>query len=112
MTSSHAQKQGYLARVLAAWSDRLRPLRAVPDAARLGYRQRVTLNATHDAATGWRFGLMRRDELIAIHDCPVHDARVRALVHHLARAPAGAARVAACLSAGRGTASDTDHQGA
>ena len=89
MTSSHAQKQGYLARVLAAWSDRLRPLRAVPDAARLGYRQRVTLNATHDAATGWRFGLMRRDELIAIHDCPVHDERVRALVHHLAaRLPA------------------------
>ena len=93
MTSSHAQKQGYLARVLAAWSDRLRPLRAVPDAARLGYRQRVTLNATHDAASGWRFGLMRRDELIAIHDCPVHDARVRALWCTISR---GACRRRTC----------------
>ena len=26
---------------------------------------------------------MRRDELIAIHDCPVHTARIRALVHAL-----------------------------
>jgi tRNA/tmRNA/rRNA uracil-C5-methylase (TrmA/RlmC/RlmD family) len=82
--ASHAQKQEYLARALAAWPDRLRPLRAAPAAERLGYRQRVTLTAAHDAATGWRFGLMRRDELIAIHDCPVHHPRVRALVHHLA----------------------------
>ena len=81
--ASHAQKQAYLARTLGAWSDRLQPLRGVPDAGRLGYRQRVTLSAAFDAAAGWRFGLMLRDELIAIHDCPVHDPRVRALVHHL-----------------------------
>ena len=73
MASSHAQKQGYLARVLGAWSDRLQPLRAAAKTARLGYRERVTLTAAHDEASGWRFGLMRRDELIAIHDCPVHD---------------------------------------
>jgi tRNA/tmRNA/rRNA uracil-C5-methylase (TrmA/RlmC/RlmD family) len=75
--------------VLAAWSDRLQPLRAAAKTARLGYRERVTLTAAYDQTSGWRFGLMRRDELIAIHDCPVHDQRVRALVHHLApRLPA------------------------
>lgn len=81
--ASHAQKAAYLARVLDAWSDRLRPLRGAPETARLGYRQRVTLSAAHDAAAGWRFGLMRRDELIAIHDCPVHNPMIRRLVRHL-----------------------------
>ena len=85
MASSHAQKQDYLARVLGAWSDRLRPLRAAAETARFGYRERVSLTAAHDPELGWRFGLMRRDELIAIHDCPVHARRVRALVHHLAQ---------------------------
>lgn len=80
---SLGQKQAYLARVLAPWADRLQPVASVDPAARLGYRDRVTLTARWDAATGWRFGLMRRDELIAIHDCPVHTARVRALVHLL-----------------------------
>jgi tRNA/tmRNA/rRNA uracil-C5-methylase (TrmA/RlmC/RlmD family) len=60
----------------------------VPDAQRLGYRDRVTLNARWDQAQGWRFGLMRRDELIPIHDCPVQTPRVNALVRLLiARLP-------------------------
>jgi tRNA/tmRNA/rRNA uracil-C5-methylase (TrmA/RlmC/RlmD family) len=45
-----------------------------------GYRDRVTLTAGFDAGAGWRFGMMRRDELIPIHDCPVHSARVNRLV--------------------------------
>jgi tRNA/tmRNA/rRNA uracil-C5-methylase (TrmA/RlmC/RlmD family) len=85
MASSHAQKQAYLSRALGAWSDRLQPLRAAAETARLGYRERVSLTAAHDGTSGWRFGLMRRDELIAIHDCPVHVPRIRALVHHLAQ---------------------------
>lgn len=80
---SHAQKEAYLGRALGAWADRLRPLRGAPEPARLGYRQRVTLSAAHDDVHGWRFGLMRRDELIAIHDCPVHDPTIRRLVRHL-----------------------------
>ena len=43
----------------------------------------MTLTAGWDARHGWRFGLVRRDELIPIHDCPVHTPRVRALVHLL-----------------------------
>jgi tRNA/tmRNA/rRNA uracil-C5-methylase (TrmA/RlmC/RlmD family) len=69
--------------VLGAWSDRLQQVKGAPELSRLGYRHRVTLTAAHDETSGWRFGLMRRDELIAIHDCPVHDKQVRALVHHL-----------------------------
>jgi tRNA/tmRNA/rRNA uracil-C5-methylase (TrmA/RlmC/RlmD family) len=48
-------------------------------AGRYGYRDRVTLSARH-GQDGWRFGLMRRDELIAIPRCPVHTPRILSLV--------------------------------
>lgn len=83
-SASLAQKSAYLARVLQPWADRLAPIVAPEPGQRLGYRDRVTLTARWEEAAGWRFGLMRRDELIAIHDCPVHTPRVRALVHLLA----------------------------
>jgi tRNA/tmRNA/rRNA uracil-C5-methylase (TrmA/RlmC/RlmD family) len=82
---SLAQKQDYLGRALAAWTDRIAPVLGPPPAERLGYRERVTLTARWDDAAGWRFGLVRRDELIAIHGCPVHSPRVNALVRHLVR---------------------------
>lgn len=81
---SHDQKAAYLGRVLHPWADRLAPICAPEPGRRLGYRDRVTLTARWQEQAGWRFGLMRRDELIAIHDCPVHTSRVRALVHLLA----------------------------
>ena len=87
---SLAQKSAYLERVLAPWSDRIAPIDAPAGNERLGYRDRVTLTARWSSERAWRFGLMRRDELIAIHDCPVHTARVRALVHMLVEClPAG-----------------------
>lgn len=90
MEASLTQKAGYLARVLAPWADRVAPVASLPAAGRLGYRDRVTLTARWTQGSGWRFGLMRRDELIAIHDCPVHSRRVRELVRHLAsRLPPG-----------------------
>lgn len=88
--ASLAQKASYLARVLAQWSDRIAPIVGPVAESRLGYRDRVTLTARWSPADGWQFGLMRRDELIAIHDCPVHSVRVRDLVHRLVRLlPAG-----------------------
>jgi tRNA/tmRNA/rRNA uracil-C5-methylase (TrmA/RlmC/RlmD family) len=89
--ASVAQKSAYLGRVLRPWTDRFAPTVAPDAGRRLGYRDRVTLTARWDEQAGWRFGLMRRDELIAIHDCPVHTPRVRALVHLLAERlpPAG-----------------------
>lgn len=82
---SLAQKSAYLARALAPWSRQIAPIDAPAPGERLGYRDRVTLTARWSASPGWQFGLVRRDELIAIHDCPVHSARVRALVHALVR---------------------------
>lgn len=78
--ASLAQKSAYLARVLSPWADRIAPIEAPAPRRRLGYRDRVTLTARWTEPSGWRFGLMRRDELIPIHDCPVHSARVRTLV--------------------------------
>jgi len=93
LESSLAQKGEYLARVLAPWADRITAVRTVPGAQRLGYRDRVTLTARWDDTKGWRFGLVRRDELIVIHDCPVHTSRVNALVHLLVTALPPPARV-------------------
>jgi 23S rRNA (uracil1939-C5)-methyltransferase len=85
LEASLAQKQQYLHRALEPWVDRLAPVRSAGAASRFGYRDRVTLNARWDDALGWRFGLMRRDELVPIHDCPVHTPRVNRLVAVLRR---------------------------
>jgi len=85
MDASLTQKGAYLARALQPWAARIGPVVSAPREERLGYRDRVTLTARWSEGSGWRFGLVRRDELIAIHDCPVHTRRVRDLVHHLAR---------------------------
>jgi len=82
--ASLAQKGAYLARVLRPWAGLVAPVLSPGPGERLGYRDRVTLTARWADESGWRFGLVRRDELIAIHDCPVHSPRVRALVKHLA----------------------------
>lgn len=81
--ASLGQKNAYLARVLDPWSERLFPVAGAASGGRLGYRDRVTLTARWSADAGWQFGLVRRDELIAIHDCPVHTPRVQRLVHAL-----------------------------
>jgi tRNA/tmRNA/rRNA uracil-C5-methylase (TrmA/RlmC/RlmD family) len=82
-STSLAQKASYLARVLEPWAERIAAVAAPAPAGRLGYRDRVTLTAGWDETAGWRFGLVRYDELIPIHDCPVHTTRVRALVRLL-----------------------------
>lgn len=86
---SAAQKQAFLAEMLAPWADCLRPVQVVAEAARWNYRDRVCLATAWDEQ-GWRFGLTVRDDIIAIPDCPVHSARVRALVRTLSAVlPAG-----------------------
>lgn len=82
--ASLGQKTAYLARVLHPWSACIAGIIGPAPQRRLGYRDRVTLTARWDEHARWRFGLMRRDELIPIHDCPVHTPRVQRLVHLLA----------------------------
>ena len=87
--ASEAQKADWLAGALAPWREALTPLRAVDDEGRWGYRDRVSLTArwlvAGDGGPGWHIGLMRRDEVIDIRDCPVHSPRVRQALAALLR---------------------------
>lgn len=91
--ASEAQKAAWLAGALAPWGEALTALRAVGDEGRWAYRDRVSLSAqwTAEAGSGeWRIGLMHRDEVIDIRDCPVHSSRVRRSLAALLRVlPAG-----------------------
>ncbi len=75
MEDSLAQKQGYLARTLALWQAALTDIRSVAEAERWGYRRRCTLQLQY-LASRWQAGMMRRDDFIAIPDCPVQAALV------------------------------------
>ena len=94
--ASEAQKAGWLARALSPWREVLAPMRGVRGAARWGYRERVALSAQWtadgDAPAEWRIGLMRRDQVIDIRDCPVHSPRVRQSLAALLRVLPPAAR--------------------
>ena len=73
--ASEGQKTDWLTRRLAPWTERLAPLRGAERSRRWGYRDRANLSAEWSGAR-WRFGLMRRDELIPIPKCPIHSRRV------------------------------------
>ncbi|GAB6042284.1 class I SAM-dependent RNA methyltransferase [Endothiovibrio diazotrophicus] len=84
--ASEEQKTAWLRRRLAPWAERLAPLCGVDEETeRWGYRDRATLSAEWDGRA-WRLGLMRRDGLIAIPDCPVHSRRVRRTIRCLSLA--------------------------
>ncbi|HUW05490.1 MAG TPA: hypothetical protein VMW01_04450 [Williamwhitmania sp.] len=65
------QKYNFLAARLAPWSSVLQPVVSVHGAARWGYRSKVTLSAAY-LNSSWLLGMLSRDELIPIPNCPVH----------------------------------------
>lgn len=77
------RKQAWLSRALRRWETRLRPVAAAPAGWRRHYRDRVSLHAVWAAA--WQFGLLHRDELVPIPDCPVHHPRINRLAGLLSR---------------------------
>lgn len=79
---SEARKQRWLLDTLGSWADRVGPVRGVIDAERWRYRDKVVLHAAWQGGA-WRFGLRRRDGVIGIPKCPVHSARVNAMVEGL-----------------------------
>jgi tRNA/tmRNA/rRNA uracil-C5-methylase (TrmA/RlmC/RlmD family) len=83
--ASAGQKTAWLRRSLAPWESALAGLRQPEGSRRLGYRDKVSLHAGY-GARGWDFGLLRRDELVPIPDCPVHSERVNAVLRLLGRA--------------------------
>ena len=66
---SLAQKMGFLARVLEPWHTVLRMVESLPDARRWAYRRQAVLHTRWDGR--WSYGLLRREVLIPIPDCPV-----------------------------------------
>ena len=80
--TSAARKTAGLNDRLAPWAHCLDTLRETADSDRWGYRDKVCL--TTEWRNGeWRFGLRRRDEVVAIPKCPVHTPRVRGVIEAL-----------------------------
>ncbi len=73
---SLAQKEKWLKNKLSAWAAKFEPIRSVDEESRRSYRGKVCLSTQWEYGS-WRFGLMRNDTVIPIHDCPVHTQQIR-----------------------------------
>jgi len=82
MDESLNQKYNFLSAKLSTWIDVLGPVVSATEAQRWGYRCKTTLNARWDE-NGWHFGMMSRDELIEIPDCPLHKTDVNNILRVL-----------------------------
>ncbi len=81
LEESRARKLRFLTDRLGRWRHLLEEVRTTPQ--RWAYRDRSLLSARY-LEGHWRFGLLRRDELVPIPDCPVHTPRVNQLLARLA----------------------------
>ncbi len=82
MQESLAQKQSFVEKKLAQWSDVVKPIVSVEEEKRWGYRTSVTLSAAW-IGNRWFFGTKSMDEVIPIHQCPVHHPLVNKIVETL-----------------------------
>jgi 23S rRNA (uracil1939-C5)-methyltransferase len=74
------QKVKWLEKVLSKWSDRLDAVQSADAKFCWDYRHKVCLH-TQWNSSGWKIGLVRRDEVIDLADCPVHADRIRNSIH-------------------------------
>ncbi len=74
------QKQTFLQTRLSTWADRIAAICPPDNAPFLYYRKKVCLSALWEVPV-WKFGLIRRDAVMDLHDCPVHSHEVRAAIH-------------------------------
>ena len=79
LRESLAQKEQWLKTRLLAWADRIAPVRSPGDDRLFDYRKKVCLSAAFEGSE-WRFGLVRRDRIVDLRDCPVHSPDIRASV--------------------------------
>ncbi|MBN1415125.1 MAG: class I SAM-dependent RNA methyltransferase [Bacteroidales bacterium] len=82
MQESHAQKEGWIRKQLNVWKDIIESIRSVDESGRWNYRRKILLTARCENRR-WDFGMIRRDEFIAIPDCPVHAPVTRKLIRLL-----------------------------
>ncbi len=77
LPESLGQKEKWLKKRLSAWADQIAPVRRPDDDHLFHYRTKVCLSAEWDA-NGWQFGLVHRDRVIDLRDCPVHSPEINA----------------------------------
>lgn len=83
LEQSLTQKWHFLQQRLSRWRDRLQPVLSVAEPERWQYRDRVQLACQWDDSQGWQLGLRRRDELIAIPNCPIQSPRVNQAIRQI-----------------------------
>jgi len=71
LIESIGQKKEYLQRVLNNWHDKITNVESVESSQHWFYRKKTSLNLQYIDGQ-WLAGMMRRDVLIPIPDCPVH----------------------------------------
>lgn len=76
LEKSLEQKVMWLKKMLHPWQDNFDVIRSLPEEKCWDYREKVCLN-TRYVNNSWQFGMLRRDELIDIPQCPVHTSKVR-----------------------------------
>ena len=74
-TKSLARKQQWLVNRLGEFAPLLEPVKGLPEELRTGYRKKVCLAAQYNGCS-WNIGIKRRDEVIPVHDCPVHNQNI------------------------------------
>ena len=75
------QKYNFLTSKLLFWAKLIEPVVSVDNDLRWGYRAKTTLNARWDS--GWQFGMISRDDLISIPNCPLHKPNVNRILQIL-----------------------------
>ena len=75
LSESLERKSAWLEKKLAPWAELLEPVCPADAQHTFHYRKKVCLSAAWDPG-GWRFGLVLRDRVIGLDDCPVHSPPV------------------------------------
>jgi len=77
------QKFDFLSRILHPWNHLIDPVISVAEDQRIGYRSKVSL-AVNLNKNEWQFGMLKKEEIIPIHHCPVHSFPINQLIGFLA----------------------------
>ncbi len=75
LSESLLKKSAWLEKKLFPWAHQLGPVFSAGDARLFHYRKKVCLSAAWTDA-GWQLGLVHRDRVINLYDCPVHNPLV------------------------------------
>lgn len=65
------RKYEFLKKLLVRWQDNIFPIR-FSEKNKLGYRKKVILNVKNNSSS-WIFGMVVKNDIIDISDCPIHD---------------------------------------